>query len=799
MAKNIVLLSDGTGNSSKAFFKTNVWRLFQVLDLRDPEVQIAFYDDGVGTSSFRLFAILAGAFGIGLMRNVVAIYSFCCRNYEPGDRIYCFGFSRGAFTIRLVAGMIANYGLAQYNHNELDLARSATEVYRDYRRQFNFTTLRFVPSLFDVCDAVLRLWGLLTRRPKPALTPIDSVHFIGVWDTVAAYGGPIQEITRAIDHWVWPLSMPDRFMNAKVHKACHAVSLDDEREAFHPVIWDQRYVRSVDVLPGQKKTKWLFDLNYHTPSVTGRPLQVPPHQRMDLAPIDRERISQVWFAGVHADVGGGYPQNGLSYVSLDWMLDRATAYGLRILEPQRERLVVPYVDPFDKLNESRRGLAAYYRYKPRDIAEIYAEPTYKPASGRDWSYVRALLTGKPGLQEEILADLHPTMPRKVLPLPPPLMHASVFYRIKSGTDCYAPLVLPEVYGYTDKVGSVICGTHSPDQGDARIKVQDCVWDLIWLRRWNYLLTLLATIYLASIPLFVTFAPGFGLETVGEFVNPILNATASWLPGFFRPWFEPWFESYRNAPGFFLVGLSALVLFFFRGGFQERKIRDLMRIGWHSPVNFSTPVSNSFIYSVRRSGWYRACFFMAENWLVPTLVFPSLVWLVLSLAFGTANALGLFCTTTGSAISVTEVGYSDVFYTKELCHPTGLKVSHGETYRISLSIPVSDPWIDKDIRTDPRGFVSKSWMQLGLSPFKRLVLENWFRPIVRVGSTGFEEHLLTFTQDPTDETLWSGQFTARGDGEVFIYVNDTSIFFPLLYQIFYNNNRGSADIWMKKVY
>jgi uncharacterized protein (DUF2235 family) len=249
MAKNIVLLSDGTGNSSKAFFKTNVWRLFQVLDLRDPDVQIAFYDDGVGTNSFRLVAILAGVFGIGMMRNVVAIYSFCCRNYEPGDRIYCFGFSRGAFTIRLVAGMIANYGLAQYNHNELDLARSAADVYREYRRQFNFTTLRFVPSFFDTCDVIIRLWGFLTRRPKPVLTPVDSVHFIGVWDTVAAYGGPIQEITRGIDYWVWPLSMPDRFMNAKVHKACHALSLDEERDAFHPVIWDQRYVRGVDVLP----------------------------------------------------------------------------------------------------------------------------------------------------------------------------------------------------------------------------------------------------------------------------------------------------------------------------------------------------------------------------------------------------------------------------------------------------------------------------------------------------------------------------------------------------------------------
>src|ERR1700682_4136886 len=122
--KHIVLLSDGTGNSSAKVFKTNVWRLFQILDLRDPTSQIAYYDDGVGTSSFKAFAILGGVFGFGLKRNVIDIYSFCCRNYKAGDYIYCFGFSRGAFTIRVVAGMIARQGLVEYNNNEADLARS---------------------------------------------------------------------------------------------------------------------------------------------------------------------------------------------------------------------------------------------------------------------------------------------------------------------------------------------------------------------------------------------------------------------------------------------------------------------------------------------------------------------------------------------------------------------------------------------------------------------------------------------------------------------------------------------------
>ena len=128
MSKNIVLLSDGTGNSAASIFKTNVWRLFQILDLSDPTRQIAFYDDGIGTSSFKLFAILGGIFGFGLKRNVVALYSFCCRNYKAGDRIYCFGFSRGAFTIRIVAGLIASQGLVTYNDSEADLARFAADA-----------------------------------------------------------------------------------------------------------------------------------------------------------------------------------------------------------------------------------------------------------------------------------------------------------------------------------------------------------------------------------------------------------------------------------------------------------------------------------------------------------------------------------------------------------------------------------------------------------------------------------------------------------------------------------------------
>ena len=111
MADRIIVLSDGTGNSVAKVWRTNVWRTFDFLDLTGSD-QVAKYDDGVGSSSFIPWAIITGAFGWGLKRNVLDLYEFVCRNYkqmtptEFGSRLFGFGFSRGAFTIRVVMRLI---------------------------------------------------------------------------------------------------------------------------------------------------------------------------------------------------------------------------------------------------------------------------------------------------------------------------------------------------------------------------------------------------------------------------------------------------------------------------------------------------------------------------------------------------------------------------------------------------------------------------------------------------------------------------------------------------------------------
>src|SRR5262245_57631313 len=131
--KIIVLLADGTGNSAAKLFKTNVWRLYRALDLSDPPPQgkvrqIAYYHDGVGSSTFKPLTILGGVFGIGLKRNVMEIYTFLCRNYNRGDRIYAYGFSRGAFTARVLAGLILAEGVLRCRTEE-ELQRYTVDAY----------------------------------------------------------------------------------------------------------------------------------------------------------------------------------------------------------------------------------------------------------------------------------------------------------------------------------------------------------------------------------------------------------------------------------------------------------------------------------------------------------------------------------------------------------------------------------------------------------------------------------------------------------------------------------------------
>src|SRR5690606_2547341 len=177
--------------------------------------------------------MLGGAFGFGLKRNVIDIYKFACRNWrDDSDEIFGFGFSRGAFTIRVVMGLILNQGLI-VAATEKELDRKARAAYRAYRRERYHTVWRVEHLFRSLRDLVRR-----DDYDKADNRVIQRIRFIGVWDTVAAYGLPIDEMTRGISRFIWPLQFPDHRLDlTRVVRACQALSIDEERTTFHPELW----------------------------------------------------------------------------------------------------------------------------------------------------------------------------------------------------------------------------------------------------------------------------------------------------------------------------------------------------------------------------------------------------------------------------------------------------------------------------------------------------------------------------------------------------------------------------------
>lgn len=349
MKKNIVICSDGTGNQSIKDRGTNVFKLYEAIDHHHQTTQLTFYDDGVGTEDLKFLKILGGAFGFGLSRNVRELYTNVARSYRPGDDIYLFGFSRGAYTVRTLAGFITHCGMLDIDlcANDADVARKVQGAYKAYRRNYKTFTSRIWRALFSWYTrwryGFTRVEDYQRYTLEDGKTP---VHFIGVWDTVSAVGFPIMGVSSFIDKLVYKFRFPSHRLHPLVRHARHAVSIDDKRKTFHPEMWDES-----DEADG--------------------------------------RIRQVWFAGVHANVGGGYPKQGMSLVSLDWMLKEASVLGLYFNQDDA-RFFERHADVNDKLYNSRAGVSAYYRYAPRDIHNICRDYHIATALVHDSVYERTM-------------------------------------------------------------------------------------------------------------------------------------------------------------------------------------------------------------------------------------------------------------------------------------------------------------------------------------------------------------------------------------------------------------------------
>ena len=275
MGRRVVVCCDGTWNTPDelregAAEPTNVAKLALSVMTGDGSEQLLFYEPGVGTTPDD--RVLGGAFGYGLSANIRNAYRWLATNYQTGDALYLFGFSRGAYTARSLAGLIRNCGLLRSDN--VDQVDPAFAFYRD-------RTSHTHPS-----SIASQLFRRMYSHDE------DEIHCIGVWDTVGALGIPNQmpgwdRLAGVFTDWERLWGFHDTQLSSHVHNAFHALSIDEQRAAFAPTLWTQ-----------------------------------------DAAGSAQQRLEQVWFAGVHSEVGGGSASPALSDIALMWMIDRAQQCGL---------------------------------------------------------------------------------------------------------------------------------------------------------------------------------------------------------------------------------------------------------------------------------------------------------------------------------------------------------------------------------------------------------------------------------------------------------------------------------------
>lgn len=267
--KRLAICCDGTWNTPDQKegglpAPTNVVKLYNAIADTDANgtEQKKYYHPGVGTDPGLLHKLTGGGLGAGLDHNIKSGYRYLAENYQDGDEIYLFGFSRGAYTVRSLAGMIGHCGLLDAaGLDEPKIWRRIEEIFTEgYRKRGSCG------------DASWRF-----HQPPAGLTKVP-IRFLGVWDTVGALGIPddlalLNLLDNINDH-----SFHDTTLGDNIQTARHAVAMDEQRASFQPTLWTK---------------------------------------------VDNRDVKQLWFPGVHCDVGGGYAETGLSDAALKWMIEEA--------------------------------------------------------------------------------------------------------------------------------------------------------------------------------------------------------------------------------------------------------------------------------------------------------------------------------------------------------------------------------------------------------------------------------------------------------------------------------------------
>lgn len=864
MRKKIVVFADGTGNAFTVQ-QSNVWRLYQALDQTQPD-QIAHYIKGVGTSGFKPLAVLDGVTGFGVPSNVRKLYEFICWNWEEGDEIYMFGFSRGAFTIRTLTGLIQHEGLIpvsfdkkneKENVSHGEMRRNVMMAWRAYRSKTGPWTLPTIWLTRRIRDLLVgiwhRLWGHRSYAEVEAETKAlkrdkAKIKFVGLFDTVEAYGVPLEELRRAINIAIWPISFKNGILCGKVETARHALSLDDERVTFHPLRFDMK--------------------NSENPA----------------------RIKEVWFAGVHSDVGGGYPEDDLAQVPLTWMVDEIGKLedSLRFIDGATDSFT-RNASPYAAAHDSRGGASVFYRYGPRPVGDNGGHP--------------------------------------------PVIHHSVAEKIAFGIERYAPVTLPDtanvlmpdgtlerIKGYTSKWPNIeelppkmklaVQAVQTLNKPDPALVAQTLI--NIGRRRRAYTWLLFTALIIAALPWTVrpaiaafrdavhTIAGWFGWADEWDdlwggavradqggsaFVGSIFDYISSLLPGYAKPWAD----ALIDRPTVCAIVIVIAILLYLRNSSLRDRIAELARQAWvpnektedqkkkyektedqerrsSAPIPDTSAKKNS-----RKPGFLASIESAVTGYLLPglavLLIYAAIGVLISRSTVTFLEGGGYLClserksdnTLAADKLEPGKQIVRDDFTTSNPCWPSRVQLQQGQHY--TVWIEMTDPsFFDRTIMTDVAGFKDVSWRHLLALPIRRWWSADWFQPIARISDTGIDAWPLISVdgdaaiptgqdaagnrmpkyfyedkdyaarlkevkgtdQDPSRLAIgqkipgselpaaekirakyklrntYVSNFTAHSDGELFLYVNDAIAAIPLwrTFTSFYDNNTGKAKVTIK---
>lgn len=859
--RKLVLFADGTGNAFTTQ-ESSVWRLYEALDHTQPD-QISYYIKGVGTAGWAPLAALDGATGIGVPGNVRKLYRFLCWNWREGDEIYIFGFSRGAFTARTLAALIASQGLVPavigdtpVSHAEME--RNAMAAWREYRRD-TVPLNKSLPTIWIariIRDALLYLYHLICRHRSYAdvraamngRKDVD-IEFLGLFDTVEAFGVPIEELRVAIDWAIWPISFRNHRPSHKAKHICHALALDDERTTFHPLRIDQSHLAA------------------------------------------DQTVKEVWFAGVHSDVGGGYPESTLSFVPLVWMADQLEGR-LRFQDGEIEHFK-EYQSAIGPMHDSRGGAAVLYRYGPRPV---------------------------------LAGDANGGLP---------VVHFAVIERMLFGCDDYAPIMLPAdalvLMPDGRKLNLTADATReemkqaylAKARGPRRKKEAEAFTrmsvpsaemarltrDTVWWRRVAYFSLLFMVGVIAVWPFVARSLIGISKDNglqgtlflrfitaidwlVGAVLGPLANLVRNVLPSYAAPWLNITLY-YPFATSIVLI---VTYLVWRRNAVLRDSIQERARLAWSRPRRMASEqhvdepgVLLGFARWMRlNAGPARLVF---SKFVLPAIflfiIFYSALLIGSTSVFTARTATGHICAPPGSEagtpVQDVPIEARGLFATKEFCWWSGLAVEKGRKYRVWVQI--EDPWFDRTIVSGTNGFKTYFGRHYLALPTLRQFGASWFQPVVRVGAKGMSDIPLEavnvmpseelarrmnptippeddadkskgrypirldetqefkdlpsgnpfklavgrlgdfepIPNDPAARTIWDGEklegrlvaeFVAPDAGDLFFYVNDAVQMYPALlpaslrpakldalqgpYEQYYKNNAGTARIVVQRL-